>query len=185
MMLCRAHPVLLLVVILSGCPSGGNPDGGSDAGNTPGDDEGVLEASITGSPNGHTTLSVTTVPEAFAKFRETATGERLSVHANADEGLTDVFGQGSQSLRIYFPYDGVRTYTLGSEGGAAYAEDDQTHVFYAQYDKPEHGSGTITITSRTDDRLVGSFALIGENDAKTASVEINGTFDLPLIADGS
>lgn len=39
------------------------------------------------------------------------------------------------------PYEGLQTYVLSADDnmGAAYAEDDDTHVFFAQYAMPEHG----------------------------------------------
>lgn len=187
----RAHPLrsLLattsLVALVACAPATDGPsDGGSDAGEGLADDEGYLEASITGSPGGHATLSVDTFPEAFAKWRDTPTGERLSVHANADPGVTDRYGVGSQSLRIYFIFDGEREYGFGPPDGAggAYAELDDTHEFFAHYGN-ELGAGTITITTRTDTRLAGTFTMTGESD-DDRTVILDGEFDLPLVPDG-
>lgn len=181
--------VVTLLFALGGCAPTTNAtdDGGSgqDAGEGSGDDDAHLEASITGSPNAHTTLLVETFPEAFSKWRDTPDGERLSVHANADPGVSDQYGVGSQSLRIYFIYDDERTYTFGEVDGAggAYAEIDRTHEFFAQYGN-ELGSGSITISERTDDRLVGTFSLNGAQQNGAATVTLEGEFDLPLVPDG-
>src|SRR5690606_19695189 len=125
--------VTVLLSLVACAPGSDEADGGSgsDGGDSSDDDGAHLEASISGSPNAHTTLLVDTSPEAFSKWRDTPTGERLSVHANADPGVSDQYGVGSQSLRIYFRYDGERTYTFGEVDGAggAYAEIDRTHEF--------------------------------------------------------
>ena len=132
--------------------------------------------------------SVIELPGAYAEKRDTSDGdERISVHANVP-GTSPDFMVGEQSLRIYLePYDGPREYVLGAAdgAGAAYAEDDDTHVFYAQYgaEYETHGAGSITITERTDDRLKGSFAFTADDDAQAASVTLEGTFDLPLLDD--
>ncbi len=165
-------------------------DGAGEGGSAGGDavsNEGFLQASVAGSPNGKSMLSVTTLPGAYAEYRQTNNGERISVHANVP-GTSPDFMVGEQSLRIYLqPYDGLRTYTLGAAdgAGAAYAEQDDTHVFYALYGESydQHGSGSITITSRTTERLAGSFSFVAEDEMQMASVTIDGTFDLPLQPD--
>ncbi len=194
--LCRhAGPALLALLALAGCgdDSGDGAGGGgagagggttSTSGNT---SEGFLEATIGGSPTGKSAMSITTLPGAYAEKRDTPGGERISVHGNVP-GTSKDFLVGEQSLRIYLmPYDGLRTYTLGmADGaGAAYAELDDTHVFYAAYGDPylQHGSGSITVTQRTDDRLVGSFSFSAEDEDQMATVTLDGTFDLPLVPD--
>lgn len=147
-----------------------------------------FEATIVGSPSDHATLNVNTVPEAFAEFRDTPNGERISIHVNADPGVSDMFQTGSQSLRMYLmPYEGLQTYVLNSEGniGAAYAEDDSTHVFFAQYGMPDHGSGNIVITARTDNDITGTFSFVAEDQTQLSSVEVEGAFYLPLLPDGT
>jgi hypothetical protein len=194
--IARTLPLLLsLSVVACGDDTGGAGGGGGDDGaggatsSTGGDaQEGFLEATVDGSPTGKTAMSITELPGAYAEWRDTPDGERLSVHGNVP-GTSPDFMIGDQSLRIYLmPYDGPRTYTLGSAdgAGAAYAEEDDAHVFYASYgeDYLDHGSGSITIAERTDDRLVGSFSFSAEDDAQAATVTIEGTFDLPLVADG-
>lgn len=63
---------------------------------------------------------------------------------------------------------------------------DDTHTFYVGYGASYagHGSGSITIDSRTEERLTGSFDFTAENKNKTSSVTMTGTFDLPLLPDG-
>ncbi len=167
----------------------GGSAGGGDATSSTGasSNEGFLQATVAGSPTGKSALNVTALPGAYAEYRQTNNGERLSVHANVP-GTSPDFMVGEQSLRIYLqPYDGPRTYTLGAAdgAGAAYAEQDDTHVFYALYGESydQHGSGSITITSRTTERLVGSFSFVAEDEMQMASVTIDGTFDLPLQPD--
>lgn len=181
---CRRLGALALA-LLAACPDGGEASTSSTGGEAEG---GFLEATVMGSPTGKTGLSVPALPGAYAEFRDTANGERISVHANIP-GTSRDFKVGEQSLRIYLqPYDGPRTYTFGAADGAggAYAELDATHLFYAAYGSgyEEHGGGSITITGRTETRLVGSFTFTAEDDAQAASVVIDGTFDLPLEADG-
>lgn len=191
-------PLVLLSITLAACgDDGGGTGGGGGAGSGAGGGststgtdttEGFLEATVDGSPTGKAALSVTELPGAYAEKRDTSDGdERISVHANVP-GTSPDFMVGEQSLRIYLePWDGPREYVLGpADGaGAAYAEDDDTHVFYAQYGEEyeTHGAGSITITERTDDRLKGSFAFTADDDAQAASVTIEGTFDLPLVDD--
>lgn len=189
--------ILFALALLVGCSDSSETpaaapaaDGGTTAdSSTATGNEGFIEATITGSPNGHASLSIRTVPEAFAKYRDTPGGERISIHGNADKGVTDAFGKGSQSLRIYLqPYvAGQTTYTLNAAEniGAAYAEKDKTSAFYAQYAMPDHGSGKVEISSRTADRIKGTFSIVAEDDAKKASVSLEGSFDLPLVADGN
>jgi hypothetical protein len=162
--------------------SGTGSTGTGDAGND------LFEATVDGSPGGHSGLSIPVFPGGYAERRDTPNGERISVHANVP-GTSPDFMVGEQSLRIYLePFDGPREYVFGEAdgAGAAYAEQDDTFVFYAAYGEPylEHGSGSITITSRTDARLAGSFSFVAEDDQQAASVTIEGTFDLPLQADG-
>lgn len=194
----RLLSILFTVSTLALMGCGDDAKGGDDAHDASGGSsntdtnsnatKGFLEATIDGSPTGKTAMSITELPGAYAETRDTPNGERVSVHGNVP-GTSRDFKVGDQSLRIYFmPYDGPRTYTLGAAdgAGAAYAEEDDTHLFYALYGSgySDHGSGSITIDERTDDRLVGSFSFTAEDDAQSATVTIDGTFDLPLVADG-
>lgn len=147
---------------------------------------GFLRASITGSPTGKARLDVTQLPGAYAEYRDTPNGERVSIHANVPAG-DGQFQKGEQSLRIFLqPYADLGTYTFGALGGGAYAELDAQHVFFAKYGESyaDHGSGSIVIESRSADRLTGRFTLTGEDEDKAATVTLDGTFDLPLLADG-
>lgn len=181
-----ALPLLLLV----GCDGGETGDtGGTTTGTTTetGSQEGLLDAQITGSPTGKAAMLIEEVPATYAEYKDTPSGERISVHGNIP-GTSDGFQKGDQSLRIFLmPYTGTGTYTFEGDQniGGAYAEQDATHSFYAEYGKgyTDHGSGSITIAARDEKRISGSFSFTAENDAKTASVTVTGTFDLPLLPD--
>lgn len=193
------HRAFLLASVISlaaltGCGDDTSGSGGSGSGggsttqsSSSGTATGFLEATITGSPTSKTSMSITTLPGAYAEYRDTANGERISVHGNIP-GTSGDFMVGEQSLRIYLqPYDGPRTYTFGAAdgAGAAYAELDDTHVFYCAYggSYESHGSGSITISDRTATHLIGTFSFTAEDDAQAASVSIDGSFDLPLQPD--
>lgn len=183
-------PLFCLALACSETDPGGSGGGGAGGGGGGGGDatlEGFLHADVTGSPTGKATMNVDTVPAAYAEFRDTPNGERISVHGNIP-ATSDGFQKGEQSLRIFLqPFDGPGTYTFdgAADGGAGYAEADATHSFYAGYGEEyaDHGSGTITIDTRTADRLTGSFTFTAEDDAQAASVSLTGTFDLPLLPD--
>lgn len=181
-----AVPLCCLLLACSGDETGGGAGGGGGGGGSTAQ-QGLLDAQIVGSPTGKATMKISTVPAAYAERRDTANGERISVHGNIP-ATSEGFQKGEQSLRIYLqPFDGPRTYTLDADAnvGAAYAEADATHTFYAEYGESyaNYGSGTITIDARTEARLSGSFAFTAEDQSKTASVTVTGTFDLPLLTD--
>lgn len=165
----------------SGDTTGGSGGGGAGA------QEGFLDAQITGSPTGKTAMKISTIPDTYAEYRATNSGERISIHGNIP-GTVRQFQKGDQSLRIFLmPYTGLATYTFEGDAniGGAYAEQDATHSFYAEYgpDFTDHGSGSITIEARDAERISGSFSFTAEDEGKTASVTVSGTFDLPLLPD--
>lgn len=186
----------LLIAAVAGCSGDeeGVPNGTSSgvASSSGGGSSGAaaaaaFAATVQGSPSGATELRVDGAG-AYAEYRQTPAGERLSVHANVPAG-DGQFGKGEQSLRIFLqPYGELGTYTFAGDAniGGAYAERDKTHVFYAQYgaDYAGHGSGSITVETRSESRLTGRFSFIAQDDAKATSVTVEGTFDLPLVADG-
>lgn len=182
--------VIVPLALLAGCDGGDTGDTGgtttdTKTGTAP--QEGLLDATITGSPTGKTTLKIEEVPATYAEYRDTPSGERISIHGNLPT-TSEGFKKGDQSLRIFLqPYTGTGTYTFEGDQnvGGAYAEQDDTHTFYAEYGKEytDHGSGSITIDARDAERISGSFSFTAQDDAKAASVTLTGTFDLPLLPD--
>jgi hypothetical protein len=185
-----AVALVLPLLVLAGCDGGETTDTGgttTDTTTATESQEGLLDAQITGSPTGKAAMLIEEVPATYAEYRDTASGERISIHGNIP-GTSEGFQKGDQSLRIFLqPYTGTGTYTFEGDQnvGGAYAEQDATHSFYAEYGEgyTDHGSGSITIDARDEKRISGSFSFTAEDDAKTASVTVTGTFDLPLLPD--
>ncbi len=143
------------------------------------EEPGIFRAVITGSPTGKDSISITGTPHARAHYKQGT----LSIVASAS-GLE--FRQGEQSARLFISpavYNGPGTYVFDGSGesGGFYAEDDKTHTFDAY---KTYGSGSVTIISKTDKRVTGSFEFTAENSSKTTSITLSsGTFDVPVIED--
>lgn len=164
-----ATPAVLFLVLLFSLPLGGcgdddgpaSPNGGSDP------DPDSTAASMTAVVDGEAWTAVTA--SAF-----------VSTSGFVTIGASNVGGE--FGIGLGFPDQGVGTYAIGP--GAITNANVISLAGASWIASTDRGSGSIVVTERSDDRIVGTFSFTaplasgsGPPDTRTVS---EGAFDLPL-----